>query len=650
MTGEEKYRMMGEEMMDAGFGNSDGVMGMADSNYSQPKAYAMNYRAAGKFLAWRAEGAPIVTPTPSPSPTPTPTASGNSVLFLKTDAATQGDWRGVYGSEGYNIANDVLSYPVSVQVTTGGQEAYTWNAQTADVRALHQALASGRIASTWYSYSNIVIDLKPADGRVRLLALYCLDWDNGGRAQKFELFDGDTGTFLESRTVDSFYGGKYMVWRVSGHIRIRVTGTAGPNTVVSGIFLDQETTPTPTPTPTPSPSPSPSSSPTPTPTPTPTPVSPALVSLAYQNAAALASSTTVTVAQIDSLVANIERANDAFQLEASRFASADLINTELLAALYFARAAGALASAEGASIGVENRLQICAYYLEQAQSHMLPGSPPPTPITNAHALGANATPVIGPAATRSSASLSATLAPASLGTITGDAAQSPLAVQTVNATFNARTPLPYELAGVSVTVGGRAAPLLFVSPSRVDFCVPQEVRPGEAEVIVTSQDGYVSRGTMTVAQVAPALFSLNGQEQSSSDLLNNGPALNEATCTTEAFDVTTAQNFGADKRTRLLLLATGLSSGAANTDQSNDVRFKTGVVLANLAESVRVEAQTTDGRLLQLPVEYAGAQGALTGMDQVNVILTPDLRGAGRITLRLIVAGERSNDITVQIK
>jgi hypothetical protein len=53
MTGEEKYRMMGEEMMDAGFGNSDGVMGMADSNYSQPKAYAMNYRAAGKFLAWR---------------------------------------------------------------------------------------------------------------------------------------------------------------------------------------------------------------------------------------------------------------------------------------------------------------------------------------------------------------------------------------------------------------------------------------------------------------------------------------------------------------------------------------------------------------------------------------------------------------------
>jgi hypothetical protein len=57
MTGEEQYRVMGDEMMEAGFGNSDGIMGMADSDYSQPKAYDMNYRAAGKFLAWRLDPA-----------------------------------------------------------------------------------------------------------------------------------------------------------------------------------------------------------------------------------------------------------------------------------------------------------------------------------------------------------------------------------------------------------------------------------------------------------------------------------------------------------------------------------------------------------------------------------------------------------------
>ncbi len=53
ITGDEKYKRWGDEIMDSSFGKSDGIMGVADSPYSQPKVYTMNYRASGKYLAWR---------------------------------------------------------------------------------------------------------------------------------------------------------------------------------------------------------------------------------------------------------------------------------------------------------------------------------------------------------------------------------------------------------------------------------------------------------------------------------------------------------------------------------------------------------------------------------------------------------------------
>ncbi len=53
ITGDERYKRWGDEIMDSSFGMSDGIMGVADSPYSQPKVYTMNYRASGKFLAWR---------------------------------------------------------------------------------------------------------------------------------------------------------------------------------------------------------------------------------------------------------------------------------------------------------------------------------------------------------------------------------------------------------------------------------------------------------------------------------------------------------------------------------------------------------------------------------------------------------------------
>jgi len=75
-----------------------------------------------------------------------------------------------------------------------------------------------------------------------------------------------------------------------------------------------------------------------------------------------------------------------------------------------------------------------------------------------------------------------------------------------------------------------------------------------------------------------------------------------------------------------------------------------GVVRPNFAESVSVEAQLGTGQVISLPVEFAGAQGVLPGVDQVNVVLDPALQNAGNVKLTLVVNGQRSNGPTISIR
>jgi uncharacterized protein (TIGR03437 family) len=72
-------------------------------------------------------------------------------------------------------------------------------------------------------------------------------------------------------------------------------------------------------------------------------------------------------------------------------------------------------------------------------------------------------------------------------------------------------------------------------------------------------------------------------------------------------------------------------------------------LLENLSESVSVFASTADGRVFSLRVEYAGAQGQLRGLDQINVVLVPELAGAGTIQLTVVAGGRVSNPRTISV-
>jgi len=235
------------------------------------------------------------------------------------------------------------------------------------------------------------------------------------------------------------------------------------------------------------------------------------------------------------------------------------------------------------------------------------------------------------------------VAPASLASISGSGNLQPMISQTLFASLLADGTLPYELGGLSVTINGVAVPVLYASPWGIKFFMPADASIGIAEVIVSSQEGYICQGTVSVERNGSMIMTTSEDQ--------NGVivAANDQNLITSNFDVLTPGNFGSDKRTRLIFFATGISGSAVNSDSSNDINVG-GSVRANFAEAVTVEARLGNGQVFILPVKFAGAQGTLPGLDQITTVLIPQLKGAGTVQLTLIIGGRRSSAPTVFVQ
>jgi uncharacterized protein (TIGR03437 family) len=119
-----------------------------------------------------------------------------------------------------------------------------------------------------------------------------------------------------------------------------------------------------------------------------------------------------------------------------------------------------------------------------------------------------------------SASFGPRVAPGSLATIFG----SDLAGDTADA---ADFPIPTNLAGTTVSVGGTLAPLLYVSPIQINFQVPSATPLGEAKLIVTGPGGASSEFTFDVTAQAPSVFQYGANHalaQNANGLLNSQDA------------------------------------------------------------------------------------------------------------------------------
>jgi hypothetical protein len=184
------------------------------------------------------DNAPASPQTVAISGTGTVPVSTITAAFVKTDSTTQGNWRTAYGVDGYKLMGDQTLNPSYAAPAATGQSSYTWASTSSDIRALQKvANPADRIASVWYAASTFTIDSNITDFASHQVALYLLDWDSTARREKVDVLD-TSGAVLNTQTLTgSFNGGAYLVWNVTGHVKFRVTLSAGANAVVSGIFF-----------------------------------------------------------------------------------------------------------------------------------------------------------------------------------------------------------------------------------------------------------------------------------------------------------------------------------------------------------------------------------------------------------------------------
>ncbi len=98
--------------------------------------------------------------------------------------------------------------------------------------------------------------------------------------------------------------------------------------------------------------------------------------------------------------------------------------------------------------------------------------------------------------------------------VSADSLASVLGPNLASQTVTGAAPYPTSLGGISVQVvdsagAVRVAPLLYVSPTQVNFLVPTGTTAGTANVNIVNGTGNPLNGTAQIQAVAPALFTAN---------------------------------------------------------------------------------------------------------------------------------------------
>ena len=164
---------------------------------------------------------------------------------------------------------------------------------------------------------------------------------------------------------------------------------------------------------------------------------------------------------------------------------------------------------------------------------------------------------------------------------------------------------PTTLGGTTVSIGGKAAALFYVSPTQINAVVAATTATGTQPVVVTSSAGVVNGTAAIDVNSPPGLFSLTGTGT------HDGAIIESLTGRVGAFTVKVGP-----KTTFLSLFLTG----------------------ANLTTAPTV---TVGG--VSVNVAFAGASPCCAGLEQINITLPDSLAGAGRVPVLVQAGGQASN-------
>ena len=233
-------------------------------------------------------------------------------------------------------------------------------------------------------------------------------------------------------------------------------------------------------------------------------------------------------------------------------------------------------------------------------------------------LEVKAPPAIAPGGVVNAASYTAKVAPGSLFSIFGsDLARAQDSAKSV--------PLPGTINGTSVTVGGKAAPLVFVSGGQINAQIPYEIAEADHVPVVVTVNGVSSlAGEVSVVTAAPGILQFGNKR---AVVQNEDYSVNDTgnPAKTGSYVVAYLTGLGALDHA----IATGTAAG--------------GEPLSRPRATV---SATLGGQAVE--VVFAGMTPGFVGLAQMNFQI-PGL-AAGDYPLVISVNGEKSNAAMVSVK
>ncbi len=193
-----------------------------------------------------------------------------------------------------------------------------------------------------------------------------------------------------------------------------------------------------------------------------------------------------------------------------------------------------------------------------------------------------------------------------------------------------------SLSGVSVTVDGYAAPILYASQNQVSIQVPFAVSTSDATQVISLTNGSNPATTLPVAIAAsaPGIFSANGTGDGQAAALNYNSTTSQYTLNSQ----TNPANIGST----ILLYITGAGAYPSSTASALGVTSLTGLLLPSTASPLpqvaTVPTVTIGGAAAT--VAYAGAiPGSLLGLVQLNVVVPTGATTGNTVPVSVAIGG-----------
>jgi len=227
------------------------------------------------------------------------------------------------------------------------------------------------------------------------------------------------------------------------------------------------------------------------------------------------------------------------------------------------------------------------------------------------------------------------IAPDSLASIYGSNLAAPTAF--------APPPYPTELGGISVQVvdsagNSQQAPLLYVSPEQINFLMPSGMVEGLTTINLIGAAGMMGSGMVQNQNVAPALFTANGNGQGVVAATayrtfipgtRTGPVAVFQCGTAPGSCVSVPIDPGLDAPVTITLYATGIKGRSSDAGVT--------LTIGNTVVPLRSITSSDD-------------MGPMPGVDQITFGLPLSLRGSGEVDIFLAVDGVNSNHARINIQ